>query len=61
MVSADDMGLGALVIPALTSVRPIHEQLVEAVVTALGRLIEEPGLSPEPVAVPVELVARESA
>ena len=61
VVSADDMGLGALVIPALTSVRPIHEQLVEAVVTALGRLIEEPGLSPEPVAVPVELVARESA
>ncbi|MCY4663376.1 MAG: LacI family DNA-binding transcriptional regulator [Acidimicrobiaceae bacterium] len=61
VVSADDMGLGALVIPTLTSVRPIHEQLVEAVVTALGRLIEEPGLSPEPVAVPVELVARESA
>jgi len=61
VVSADDMGLGELVVPALTSVRPIHEQLVEAVATALDRLIEEPGLSPEPVAVPVELVVRESA
>ena len=61
VVSAEEMGLGALVIPALTSVRPVRERLVEAVVTALGRLIEEPGLSPELVAVPVELVVRESA
>lgn len=61
VISADDMGLGALVIPTLTFVRPIHEQLVGAVATALVRLIEEPGLRPEPVAVPVELVVRESA
>jgi DNA-binding LacI/PurR family transcriptional regulator len=61
VVSFDDMGLGALMIPALTSVRPIREPLVEAVTTMLGRLIDEPGLSPEPVTVPVELVVRESA
>lgn len=61
VVSADDMGLGALMIPALTSVRPVRERLIEAVTAALGRLIDEPGLSPEPVAVPVELVARQSA
>lgn len=61
VISADDMGLGALMIPALTSVRPDRERLVEAVTAALGRLIDEPGVSPEPVAVPVEVVARESA
>lgn len=61
VVSVDDMGLGALAIPALTAVRPIRERLVEAVTTALRRLMDEPGLSPEPVVVPVELVVRESA
>ncbi len=61
VISADDMGLGALMIPALTSVRPDRERLVEAVTAALGRLIDEPGVSPEPIAVPVEVVARESA
>ena len=61
VISADDMGLGALVIPALTSVRPVRERLVAAVTTALARLIDEPGLSPEPVEVPVELMVRESA
>lgn len=61
VISNDDMGLGALVIPALTWVRPVRERLVEAVTTALGRLIDEPGLSPEPVAVPVEVVVRGSA
>ena len=61
VVSADDMGLGELLIPALTSVRPIQERLVEVVAAALGRLIEDPGTSPEPVTVPVELVVRESA
>lgn len=61
VISADDMGLGALTIPALTSVRPVPERLIEAVTAALSRLIEEPGASPEPVAVPVEVVARESA
>lgn len=61
VISADDTGLGALVAPALTAVRPIRGRLVEAVATALGRLMDEPGLSPEPVAVPVELVVRESA
>lgn len=61
VISADDSGLGALMIPALTSVRPVHDRLVEAVAAALVRLIDEPGLSPEPVAVPVELVVRKSA
>ena len=61
VISAEDMGLGPLIVPALTSVRPVRERLIEAVTAALGRLIDEPGASPEPVAVPVELVARESA
>ena len=61
VVSADDTGLGALMIPALTSVRPVRERLIEAVTAALSRLLDEPGVSPEPVTVPVELVARESA
>ena len=61
VISAGDMGLGPLLIPALTCVRPARGQLVEAVTAALGRLIDEPGLHLEPVAVPVEFVVRESA
>ena len=61
VISNDDMGLGALVIPALTCVRPVRQRLVEAVTAALGRLIDEPGSSSEPVVVPVELVVRGSA
>lgn len=61
VISAEDMGLGAQVIPALTVVRPIRGRLVDAVTTALQHLIDEPGSSPEPVVVPVELVVRESA
>ena len=61
VVSADDTGLGELLIPALTSVRPIRERLVEVLAAALGQLIDDPGMSPEPVTVPVELVVRESA
>ena len=61
VVSSDDTGRSLLVTPSLTSVRPVRDRLVEAVTSALGRLIDAPGRQPEPVVVPVELVVRESA
>lgn len=61
VVSARDMGLSSLVIPALTSVRIDRDRLIEAVTDALGQLIDTPGRRPQPVVVPVELVVRESA
>lgn len=61
VISADDTGRSSLVIPSLTSVRPDHDRLVEAVTSALGQLMDSPGQRPEPVVVPVELVVRESA
>ncbi len=61
VISAEDMGHSGLVTPALTSVRPDNERLVEAVTSALGRLRDAPGLIPEIGVVPVELVVRQSA
>ena len=61
VISADDTGLSSLVIPSLTCVRPDRDRLIEAVATALGRLVDSAGQRPETVVVPVELVVRESA
>ena len=61
VVSADDTGLGPLVIPALTSVRIDRDRLVEVVTDSLAQLIDTPGRRLEPAVVPVELIVRESA
>ena len=61
VVGGDDTGIGALVTPALTTVRFDRDRLIEAVTDALDQLIDTPGQRPETVVVPVELVVRESA
>ena len=60
VVGCDDIEMGALVSPGLTTVRLDRERLGSEAVTRLIEL-RETGVAPDPVTVPVSLVVRESA
>ncbi|MCY3607841.1 MAG: LacI family DNA-binding transcriptional regulator [Acidimicrobiaceae bacterium] len=61
VVGCDDIEMSTYVTPALTTVRLDRARLSYEAVAALGDLIDAPGERRQPVVLPVELVARESA
>lgn len=61
VVGCDDIEMSTYVTPALTTIRLDRARLSCEAVAALGDLIDAPGERREPVVLPVELVARESA
>jgi LacI family transcriptional regulator len=61
VVGFDDIQVAALLQPALTTVRQDKHGLGRAAGESLARLVEDPGLEPPNVVMPVELVVRDSS
>ncbi|MGA9762145.1 MAG: substrate-binding domain-containing protein [Gaiellaceae bacterium] len=57
----DDIDYARLVAPSLTTVHQSQEALASELITAILRLLDEPGASPAVSVIPVELVVRESS
>jgi LacI family transcriptional regulator len=60
VIGFDDIGLAALIQPALTTVRQDMEAIGKAAAEALGRMIEDSDATPAELLVPTRLVVRSS-